>query len=240
MSAMKIKIKERVIEMYLIKHILVFLIFVISTNTIYSQEMKCNSILSHLLNVVLEDNLPKDFSNDTIFYLYVDSNTVNGLTYIDSIKVDVLYKNINDNCIFVSGDGMILESDGFPFYIIHYPIFLKDNPLFKQAVYHGDCGLVSYITLCFQQKYMTLEGERKKYCILSSDGKYVNYAFLGEMDGDLYIKYNPFSEDNSSTITTIKSKKFRPWITQELEKNKNKVFSVIKNGKIYIVKLFNN
>lgn len=132
--------------MYLIKRILVFLMLVITINAIYSQEKKCNCILSHLWNYVLND-FPKDVSNDTTFYIYIDSNIVNGLSYTDSIKVDILSKNINDNCIFATGNGMLFEGDGSPLYIIHYPMLLTDNPLFKQSIYHDDCSLVSYITL---------------------------------------------------------------------------------------------
>ena len=41
---MKIQIKERDIEMYLIKRISVFLILCITFNAAYSQEAKCKSI----------------------------------------------------------------------------------------------------------------------------------------------------------------------------------------------------
>ena len=51
---------------------------------------------------------------------------------------------------------------GDSFYKIYYPITLKNNPLFKKAVYLYDCELLYHIrySLYYQQK----RGE-KEYCI---------------------------------------------------------------------------
>jgi hypothetical protein len=76
--------------------------------------------------------------------------------------------------------------------------------------------------------------------MFSYDGHYVNFAYLGENDGNLYNKYNPMDSDNGGTMVSMKYKKLQSWITQELGKNQNKIFSVAKNGKVYIVKSFSD
>ena len=224
-----------ILIMLLIRRFSVLVLFVIVTNTTYSQKVKWDFLLSRLENFMVV-NFSKNLLSDTTLYIHVDSNIINGFVGIDSVKVDIFSKNVNDNHTFVTmGEGMIPRNDVSLFYKIHYPIPLIDNPLFKQAVYRDDvCGLI--LALHFPQK----ESEEKGYYILSSNNKYVNYAFLEKKDGNLYTKYDPLNEDDITTIMTIKSKNFHSWITQELEKNENKIVSITKNGKVYIVKLFNN
>ena len=222
----------------LIKTVLL-LLFVVATQSIYAQEMKCNSVSSYLSNFIQKD-LPKDFSNDTTIYIYIDNNVVNGLTKVDSIRVDVLLKNINNNSILVSDYGLVWNSNGASYYVIHYPMLLKNNLLFKQVIYQNDCSIMSYITLSPQQKLKTLEKEKEPYCVLSSDGNYINFSFLDDENDSLYQKYNPLIEDNRGSITTVKKKKFHSWITQELGKNKHKIFSFTEDGKVYKIKLFDN
>ena len=88
------------------------------------------------------------------------------------------------------------------FYKIYYPITLKDNSLFKKAVYHNDFELMSHIrySLYYQRK----KDDKKGYFVLTSDSKYINYAFLEKKDGYLYTKYNPLNEYNSGTVMKIK------------------------------------
>jgi len=224
--------------MYLIKRILIVVLIVITANAAYSQKKKkeCNSYSWDFWNLAIVgmDNFSKNFPKDTTIYVCIDSNIVKGLTtaYPDSIRIDIFS---DANCVYATPYSLSQSYGEEPLYRIHYPITLKDNPLFQKAIYCDDCWLSVYIARTFRQK----EGDKKGYCILSSDGIYVNYAFLEEKDGDLYAKYNPLNEDNNGTVTTIKSKKFWDWLTQELETNKNQLISVAKNGKVYIVKLFN-
>lgn len=236
---MKIQIKERDIEMYLIKRISVFLILCITFNAAYSQEAKCKSISSFIWKFIV-NNSPKDISSDTTFYIYIDQNVVCGLAHRDSIKVDCKSSNINNNYYYMTGIGSFMHGDGFPLYIIYYPIPLKNNPLFKQACYLGDPSLASNITLFTRNTQGSPDREIKKYCILSYDGHYVNFAYLGENDGNLYAKYNPLGSDNGSTTVTMKYKKIQSWMTQELEKNQNKIFSITKSSKVYVIKSFSN
>jgi hypothetical protein len=204
----------------------------------YSQKNKEHNFYSWDLVVFVMENFTEDFSNDTTFYIYMDSNIVKGLTvYTDSIKVD--FSSKKDDYMYVRDYGSH-NVKGSSFYKIYYPITLKDNPLFKKSVYYNDFELMSHIrySLYYQRK----KTEKNGYFILTSDGKYINYAFLEKKDGDLYTKYNPFNEDDSGTVmrVKIKGKKMKDWLTQKLEMNKNKIISVTQNGKVYIVKLFSN
>ena len=201
--------------MYLIKRILIVIFVVTAINAVYSQkkEQKCYSFdrADALLHFV---------SRDTTLYLYTDSNIVNGLTvYTDSIRVDISPKT-ND---YRSG---FLDNE-FVSYKIHYPIPLTENSLFKKAIYSDDYRCFLYLA------------PYKNYVILSSDGKYINYAFLGEKDGDLYTKYDPLNKDNSGIVMRIKKKEIWHWVTQEKSK-KDEIVSIVKKGNVYIVKSFSN
>ena len=227
--------------MYLIGRTIIVVFLVITVNATYSQKKENKYYSFDLVSFVLE-NFSKDFSNDTILYIYIDSNIVNGVAvYTDSIKVDI---STNGGGLLVRGNSnsyVMAQDDGERFFKIHYPIPLTDNQLFKKAVYRNDCGLTGYIVSMFHSRQNECIGEG--YVILSSEGKYINYAFLDEKDGDFYAKYNPLDERNGGTVTIIKRKKLQNWISQEtenqgIETNKNKIISIIKFGKTYIVKSF--
>ena len=226
--------------MYLIKRILVFLFLITTINAVYSQGKKSNCYSLYFADYLLS-NFSKDFSKDTIIYLHIDSNIVKVLTvYTDSIRVDISTKETKDNCML---SGCISQSNGTVFYNIYYPIPLVNNSLFRNAIYRDDDNgfkfLVSGIGLTrySQQKSKILKSDKKGYYILSFDGKYINYAFLEEKDGDLYTKYDPLGEGNGSTVT-IKRKKLQNCISQETDTNKNRVISIGKIGNVYVVKSF--
>ena len=220
-----------------IRHLIIVVFLVISVNTAYSQKKENKYYSLDLASFVLK-NFPKDFSNDTTLYIYMDSNIVNGLAvYTDSIKVDI---STNGGCLLVLGDSNsyeMLRDDWKGFFKIYYPIPLTDNPLFKKAIYHDDNGITGYIASVFHSQQNECE---EGYVILSSDGRYINYAFLEKTDGDLYAKYNPLGEGNGGTVTILKRKKLHDWILQETETNKNKINSVIKFGNVYIIKSFSS
>ena len=224
--------------MYLMKRIIIVVFLVITVNAAYSQKKENKYYSFDLVSFVLE-NFPKDFSNDTILYIYIDSNIVNGLAvYTDSIKVDI---STNGGGLLVRGNSnsyVMTQDDGERFFKIHYPIPLTDNPLFKKAIYRDDNGLTGYIVSMFHSRQN--ECDIEEYVILSSDDKYINYAFLNKKDGDLYAKYNPLDEGNGGTVTIIKRKKLQSWLSQETETNKNKIISIVKLGKVYIARSFHS
>jgi len=179
----------------------------------------------------------------------MDSNIVNGLiVYTDSIRVDALIKVdifTTEGIHSIGYDGgCIVAESGVALYKIDYPITLIDNPLFKKAIYRDDdcmTGRLSHRVAdisYYQQKFGTAESKKKVYFILSFDGKYIKYGFLEEKDGDLYTKYDPLNENNGGTVTTIKRKKLRDWLTQEM--SKTEVTSITKIRNVYIAKSFSN
>ena len=233
----QIIIKE-VFKMYLTKRILAVVFIVLTINVSYSQQKKNSYYSFDSADFVLK-NFSKDFLCDTTLYIYMDSSIINGLTvHTDSIRVDV---SNNDDCIIVFGSSnfhTMSQNNGGLLYKIHYPIPLIDNPLFKKAVYHND---ESWLTTSNVTHVLYHQEKEKKngFFVFSSDGKYINYGFLEEKDGDVYTKYNPLNENNSSTVMTIKRKKLRDWLSQEMNK-KDEVFSIAKKGDVYVVKSFKN
>jgi len=211
----------------MLKYLSVVFVFLVVSMNAYSQKRNCS------------DGYPFYMSGDTI--IYTDSVIKNGLTvYTDSlvVKISTIYL---DSVVI---DGSIVYTDSAISYEMDYPITLKDNPLFKKAIYRDYCefiNLINDITFTVWAQVHNSD-EKKGYYILSSDDRFINYAFLTKKDNrELYAKYNPVGKDNSSSLSsvirTIRENKLMRWVRQEMKKGL--IVSIgSRNGLTYIGKSF--
>jgi hypothetical protein len=202
---------------------LLLVVFVITVNA-YSQGKDCTGYPFYL-------------SGGYVPVYYTDSTVVNGITvYTDSIIINIVsvdnIDTINGSRIYISGHNRL--------YNVNYPFTLTNNPPFKKAIYRNDsCGFSSLLFIINSHigRHSKSVGE-KRYAILSSDDKYINYASLTEADGEFYTKYNPIEEDCKVCFSFSKNKKeeLMAWIRQKM--NKGLIVSIGIEKKTYIAKLF--
>jgi hypothetical protein len=212
---------------------LLFVCFVITTNA-YSQKKDCSDSPFYFY-------LSGDKMNRII---YTDSTIVNSVTvYTDSLIVD--FAVVYTDSIIV--DASVIYTDSMLSYKVDYPITLTNNPPFKKAIYRDYCEFSHQIflmtSILSRQQGTNFSDEKKGYYILSSDDRFIRYAFLTKADGELYDKYSPIEENNKTCFSFSKRQygKLVNWIQQEIDKGL--IVSVTigsKNKKTYIAKLFSN
>lgn len=169
--------------------------------------------------------------------IYTDSTIVNGATvYTDSLIVDISVVYTDSTVI----DGSIIYTDSNITYSPrNYHITLTNNPPFKSAIYRNNCEYFELIQSCTFMLWMPIPDEKRGYFIFSSDKKFVNYAFIKDIDGELYAKYNPMKKENNGSITFSmrNSNKLTDWIQKEMDKGRI-VSMGCKNKRKYICKSF--
>lgn len=174
--------------------------------------------------------------------IYMDSTIVNGKTvYTDSliVKVSVLYTDsIVSNGLVVYTDSSITYSP------LNYDITLKNSFPFTSAIYRNECEYLeliksSFIMFWYDEENKTISDNKKGYFIYSSDKKYIKYAYIKDVDGELYIKYNPIIKDNIGNVSFSINQfsELSNWMQNEM--NKGKIVSLgYKNEQRFICKSF--
>lgn len=208
------------------------LVFFIMTANAYSQKRDCKG---------------RYFDTLRSRIAYTDSSMINGSTvYTDSlIEVDIII-TYNDDTVGAVIKGFISDAGSRAFDRIHYPITLSDNPPFKEAIFRDYCEFLHRLdfmdVMLYRQERKNLPNEEKGYYIISSDDKYINYAFLSRDDGELHTKYNPITGDNNESSFSFSQRQYGKFIKHvQHELNKGLIVSFgRKNKKTYVVKTFSS
>ena len=212
------------------KYVNLLCFFVIISVNAYSQKRNCCG------------HFPFDYSQSGI--IYIDSIIVNGVTvYTDSIVIERVV--VYTDSMIVNGSVVYTDSSVSQ-RVTNYPITLTNKSPFNKAVFRDYCEFRNLMLLHIHfrlwcQQVSKLSDGKKGYYILSSDDRYINYAFISETD-DKFSEYDPM--DDGFSFSQKRYCYLMDWVEQEIDKGLMVSIGVksiknIKSKRTYIAKSFN-